>query len=96
MFSWSMITFLCILSGQISMEASRGMVLTGSPESNIPAMDMDFRLKAGISPDWSLFLSASFWKLENFHPTDEVPEFTPSLEQIGSHGLISSELGLGF
>jgi len=72
----SMITVLCLITGQISVEAAGGMALPGSPESDTPALDMDLRLKTEIAPGLSLFLSGSFWKLENFHPTDEIPEFT--------------------
>lgn len=76
MFSSAIIAVLCLLSVQISVEATGGLVLPGSPESNTPALDMDFRLKTGIAPDWGLFLSASFWEVENFHPTDAIPDFT--------------------
>ena len=71
----SMITVLCLITGQISVEAAGGMALPGSPESDTPALDMDLRLKTEIAPHWCLFISGSFWKLENFNPTDAIPEF---------------------
>lgn len=67
---------ICLLSGQIGIEATGGMTLPGSPESDTPALDLDLRLKTGVAPCWSVFLSASFWKSKNFHPTAGIPAFT--------------------
>jgi hypothetical protein len=69
-------TVICILWGQLSLEAAGGMVLPGSPESDTPALDLDLRLTTCVAPGWNAFISASFWKVGNFHPTDGIPDFT--------------------
>ena len=61
MFSLVITMVLSLLSGQVSVEATGGMNLPGSPESNTPALDMELRLgtKTEGFEDWFMTDSAA-------------------------------------
>lgn len=67
--------YLATVCTTFGVEAIGGIVVPGIPETHGPAVFCEFRASVAITENWSIFASAPLWKLTNFDPSTNSPDF---------------------
>ncbi|MCD4706207.1 MAG: hypothetical protein K8S62_00535 [Candidatus Sabulitectum sp.] len=71
----SVFLLLASVCTPFSVEAIGGMVVPGIPETDGPAVFCEFRAGIDVAENWTVFAAVPFWKLSNFNPSSNPPEF---------------------